>query len=266
MGKNRGIFKALFEKPKDIGYRFGFIAILLIVITAMFPAFISIGASTPQLVSFQAMFLTGLVGSMFFAMMLRNMSKTRASGGDIFSAQNISKQIGVLMLAVMAGLVMIVANSALYGSMGGNVLLASTWGTIDPTAFYLGLLAGVSEELFFRGFLGTFLRIVSPNLMLAVITTAAIFSLFHWFAYQTFTAFVILFVLGIILGLIHEFTNDIGAPMLAHVLNNSFAMLPAVLLVIMANSGILILLVAIFVLVRVFRGVGRGKIGGIKLG
>ncbi len=266
MGKNRGIFKALFEKPKDIGYRFGFIAVVLIVITAVFPAFVTIGASTAQLISFQGMFLTGLVGAMFFSMILRNQTQTRASSGELISPQSISKQIGVLVIGVMAGLVMIVANSMIYSMSGGNVLLSSTWGSIDPTAFYLGMLAGVSEELFFRGFIGTFLRIVSPSLILSVVATAAIFSLFHWFAYGTFIAFAILFVLGIILGLIHEFTNDIGAPMFAHVLNNSFAMLPAVLLVVMANSGILILLVVLFIMVRVFRGIGRGNIGGIKIG
>ena len=251
--KGGGVLRALFEKPKNIGFRFGFIALLLVMVTAVFPAFISIGVDDPQINSFQGMFLTGLIGTMFFSVMLRQASQTSASkdGGIIFNPQTINKQLGVLMVGILAGLVMIVSNSLIYN--GGNLLM----GAVSTKGLYLGLLAGVSEELFFRGFIGTFMRLISPNLIMALVPSAAIFALFHYFAYHELMAFVVLFVLGIILGLIHEFTNDIGAPMLAHVLNNTFAMLPVVMTVLTDNVFIIVGVAVLFVVLSFSRAAAR---------
>ena len=250
-----GIMKTLFEKPKDVGFRFGFIAILLVMITAIFPTFIAIGVPDPQILAFQGMFLTGMVGTLFFSAMLHKSTQTKG-GGIEFSPKNISKQFAVLLIGIAAGLVMIISNLFTYS--GYSVLFGSVWGTIDPKAFYLGMLAGVSEELFFRGFLGTFLRLISPNLILAIVPSAAIFALFHYFAYHEVAAFVVLFVLGIILGLVHELTNDIGAPMLAHVLNNTFAMMPVVLLVLTDNMFIIMFMVLLFIGIS-FMKMGRRR-------
>ena len=241
-----GMTKTLFERPKNIGFRFGFIALILVMITAIFPTFIGIGVVDPQIAAFQGMFLTGMVGTLFFSVMLRNATTTKAEGGIIFSPKNVNKQLGVLMVGIIAGLVMIISNSLIYTNT--NILFGSVWGIIDAKSLYLGLLAGVSEELFFRGFIGTFLRLVSPSLILAIVPSAAIFALFHYFAYAEIGAFAVLFVLGIILGLVHEFTNDIGAPMLAHVLNNTFAMMPVVLAV-LTNNAIIVGFVAVLFIV-----------------
>ena len=253
-----GVLRALFERPKNIGFRFGFIALCLVMITAVFPAFISIGTDDAQISSFQGMFLTGLVGTLFFSVMLNNVSKSRQNpqGGIVFSPQVVNKQLGVLMVGVMAGLVMIISNSLIYN--GGNILI----GAVGAKGLYLGLLAGVSEELFFRGFIGTFMRLVAPNLILALVPSALIFALFHYFAYSELLAFIVLFVLGMILGLIHEFTNDIGAPMLAHVLNNTFAMMPSVLSLLTDNVFIIVGVAVLFIILsfgRTFARKGRIK-------
>ena len=257
MGRMGGILKTLFERPKDVGFRFGFIALILVMITASFPAFISIGLTDPQIISFQGMFLTGMVGTLFFSVMLKQTTTRKKEGGIIFSPQNVNKQLGVLMIGIIAGLIMIVMNSAIY--TGSNIMFGSVWGTIDAKAFYLGMLAGVSEELFFRGFIGTFLRLVSPSLVLALVPSAAIFALFHYFAYNELSAFIVLFVLGIILGLIHEFTNDIGAPMLAHVLNNTFAMMPMVIAVVTNNVFIIVIVAVMFIVLSYVRVFTRRK-------
>ena len=242
-----GMTKVLFERPKNIGFRFGFIALILVMITAVFPTFISIGVADPQILAFQGMFLTGMVGTLFFSVMLRNATTTKAEGGIIFSPKNINKQLGVLMVGIVAGLVMIISNSLIF--TGSNIMFGSVWGIIDAKAFYLGMLAGVSEELFFRGFIGTFLRLVSPSLILAIVPSAAIFALFHYFAFHEISAFIVLFALGLILGLIHEFTNDIGAPMLAHVLNNTFAMMPMVIMVLTDNVFVIVIVVIVFIVI-----------------
>lgn len=252
-----GFMKSLFERPKDIGFRFGFIAILLIMITAVFPAFISIGYDDPQISSFQSMFLTGMVGTLFFSVLLRQKTKTRHEDGIVFSPQNINKQFAVLMIGIIAGIVMVVLNGLVYGT--ANIVLGSVWGEINTKALYLCLLAGVSEELFFRGFIGTFMRIVSPNLIFAIVPSAAIFALFHYFAYWELSAFIVLFVLGIILGLIHELTNDIGASMLAHVVNNTFVMMPVVLAVLTDNVLIIVSVVVLFVFIVFARGTFRRR-------
>lgn len=251
--------KTLFERPKNVGFRFGFIAIVLIMITAVFPAFLIIGVDSPQISSFQGMFLTGLVGTMFFSFILRNMSKTTDATGLLITPQNISKQMGVLLVGVIAGIVMIIANSMIYNTTSNNIMFGSIWGTIDAQAFYLGMLAGVSEELFFRGFIGTFLRIVSPSLIFALIPSALIFSLFHYFAYQTLSAFVVLFALGLILGVVHEFTNDIGAPMLAHIINNTFAMMPMVIAILTDNVFIIVGIVVVFIVIAFGRSSFRRR-------
>ena len=249
--------RALMEPPKNIGFRFGFIAILLVMITAIFPQFISIGVDDAQILSFQGMFFTGMIGTMFFSMLLRNSSKTSNDEGIVFSPKNINKQFAVLMVGLIAGLIMVVTNSLVYS--GSNLLSGSIWGTIDPKAFYLGMLAGVAEELMFRGFIGTFLRLISPNLILAIVPSAAIFALFHYFAYWEPSAFVVLFALGIILGLIHEFTNDIGAPMLAHIINNTFVMMPAVMLLLTDNLFVIITLVIVFIVAIFLSSINRRK-------
>ena len=107
-----GKLRALSERPKNVGVRFGFIALLLVMITAVFPAFISIGTEDAQITSFQGMFLTGLVGTLFFSVMLRNRSQSAQNpdGGIIFSPQVVNKQLGVLMIGILAGLVMIISN------------------------------------------------------------------------------------------------------------------------------------------------------------
>ena len=253
MAKGGGILRALFERPKNIGFRFGFFALVLVMLTAVFPAFVSIGIDDPQIASFQGMFLTGLVGTLFFSVMLRNASQSKRNpdGGIVFSPQVVNKQLGVLMIGVLAGLVMIISNSLIYN--GGNLLT----GAVSAKGLYLGMLAGVSEELFFRGFIGTFFRLVAPNLVMALVPSALIFALFHYFVYSELLAFIVLFVLGIILGLIHEFTNDIGAPMLAHVLNNTFAMMPSVLAVLTNNIFIIVGVAVLFIVLSFSKGFAR---------
>ena len=246
------IVERLMDRPKNVGFRFGFIAIVLVMIVAVLPSFIVLGVNDPQITNFQNMFLTGMIGTLFFSVMLRQSSKTKAEGGIIFSPQNITKQFAVVTIGITAGLLLVVMNGVM--NQADNILFGSIWGQIDAQAFYLGMLAGVAEELFFRGFIGTFLRLVSPSLVLALLPSAAIFALFHYFAYAEVGAFVVLFALGLILGLIHEFTNDIGAPMLAHVLNNMFAMMPVVIAVLVDNMFIIIGVVVLFMVIAFRKG------------
>lgn len=244
------IGKVLFEKPKDTGFRFGFIAILLVSIAFIYPSFYNIGYTDPSLIQWTTMLIIGLLMSIMFSVMVKSQSQTRIDVG--ITAGTMAKQIQVLIVGIIAGLVLVAVNVA--SGVGFGLFSAST-----TNGLFMGLLAGVSEELFFRGFIQNMIRIYVPSLILAIIPSAVVFALFHYFAYGLEPmALGVMFMLGIFLGLLHEIFNDIGVPMLAHILNNIFAMLPAVLALLTGNIFIIVLVVGIVIVSYMFAG-NRGK-------
>ena len=239
------IGRILFERPKDTGFRFGLIAMLLVSIALIFPSFYGLGYTDPQVLQFTIILIVGLVMSIMFSFMVKNASRTtidsRVTGDAIF------KQVRVLFIGVIAGLVAVAIN--IFTGVGMGVFTAST----NEAMFMLGLLAGVSEELFFRGFIQNMIRVYVPSMIFAIIPTAVIFASFHFFAYGlNMTAWMVMFGLGVFLGLLHEIFNDIGVPMLAHVVNNVFAMLPLVIAGIMGNIVIVVFLVGVLVFSYVY--------------
>ena len=138
----------------------------------------------------------------------------------------------------MGGVVAVLVNAAM--GISGNLLMSSAWGVISPEAFYFGFLAGVAEELFFRGFWQSLFELWFGATMLgrilAIFPAALLFAAFHFFAYiGNPLAFAVMFALGCVFGLIHAISKDIGTPILAHVINNSFAMLPFLVIILQAN-------------------------------
>lgn len=125
-------------------------------------------------------------------------------------------------------------------------------------AIYLGLLAGVSEELFFRGFIQNLVRMFVPAFIFAVVPSAIIFTLYHTVAYQSEVSLLVIFVLGLFLGILHEMTNDIGVPMLAHVLNNIFSMFSVVVALITGSLVFILMAAGIAVLIYMI-GVSRRR-------
>lgn len=232
------ILSKLFEKPKNTGFRFGFVSILLIGIALIYPSFMNLGYSDPQLQHWSFMLIIGLVMSTMFTSALRNQSMTIDTG---MSGDAVWKQMRVVLFGVIAGFGLVATQ--ILTNVGLGVIEGST-----ANGFFMGVLAGVSEELFFRGFVQTMIRIYVPFLIMAVIPSAFIFALFHYFAYGlALNALVILFFLGIFLGLLHEIFNDIGVPMIAHIVNNVFAMLPAVIAAVSGSIWIMVLLLGIVV-------------------
>lgn len=88
-------------------------------------------------------------------------------------------------------------------------------------AFLACLLAPVAEEIFFRGFLMNALGKRMP-MILAVIVQAIVFGFAH--TYSTQHSLAALF-LGLVLGMLYWWRQTIIAPMIAHALINSLAML-----------------------------------------
>jgi membrane protease YdiL (CAAX protease family) len=87
----------------------------------------------------------------------------------------------------------------------------------------MGLIAALSEELFFRGVLQQMFIKNKMNIHLAIIITAALFSAFH----LQFFGFLPRLFLGIVLGYLYHITQNLWVSIIAHFVNNGFAIVAA---------------------------------------
>jgi membrane protease YdiL (CAAX protease family) len=87
-------------------------------------------------------------------------------------------------------------------------------------------VAPVTEELFFRGLVYTWLRRFTP-LVVAILLQAAIFALLHPF---THVHLVIAFVFGIVQGGLYEWRKTLLTPILFHAMYNTLATIAVTLL------------------------------------
>lgn len=225
--------------------KIGLIAIVLIVLMAITPAFIQIGAEVHALSVINQMFIVGLVMTLAYSDW-RSASKAQSA-----SFVNIMAQSKVLVFGLMYGLLVIVVNA--FVGMGGNLLL----GDLSGGGFYLTILAGVSEELFFRGFIQNFFRSWMRS-WYCVFPAAAIFAGFHYFRYGLTepVGLIVMFAIGIGFGLVYEVTGDIGAPMLAHIINNAAASMSLVIMWVQGSMMVIGVLIAVLVVSIIL---GRSK-------
>jgi membrane protease YdiL (CAAX protease family) len=86
--------------------------------------------------------------------------------------------------------------------------------------FFLFLCPAIIEELFFRGFLQQItISWLKNNQAFAIVFIAFIFSAFH----GQLEAFLPRFFLGLILGIVYYFTNNLWLSILLHFINNFMA-------------------------------------------
>jgi len=97
---------------------------------------------------------------------------------------------------------------------------ASVWSMI-VSVLIVGVLAGFSEEIFFRGALQRIMQASRVNGHIAVWTAAAVFSLIH---FQMF-GFVPRMLLGAFFGYALWWTNSLWVPVIAHAFNNSLVVI-----------------------------------------
>ncbi|AFM06040.1 CAAX amino terminal protease family [Bernardetia litoralis DSM 6794] len=84
----------------------------------------------------------------------------------------------------------------------------------------IAVLAGLSEEVFFRGVLQPLFQNITKNKHAAIWITAIIFSAIHF----QFYGFIPRMLLGALFGYIYIYTNNIAVPIWAHILNNGIAL------------------------------------------
>lgn len=87
----------------------------------------------------------------------------------------------------------------------------------------MGLIAALSEELFFRGVLQQMFIKNKLNVHVAIVLTAVLFSAFH----LQFFGFLPRLFLGIVLGYLYHITQNLWVSITAHFVNNSFAVVAA---------------------------------------
>ena len=85
----------------------------------------------------------------------------------------------------------------------------------------IGILAGLSEELFFRGALQNIFRTSSMKYHSAIWVTALIFSAMHF----QFYGFIPRLLLGAFFGYLAFWSKSLWLPIFAHVLNNSMVVI-----------------------------------------
>jgi membrane protease YdiL (CAAX protease family) len=102
-----------------------------------------------------------------------------------------------------------------------KLMLMNSVGDLVFNLLLLGLIAGVGEELLFRGILQRFIAQYSKNLHIAVWGTAILFSMIH---FQP-EGFIPRFLLGALLGYLSVWTGSLWASILGHVSFNSIQVL-----------------------------------------
>lgn len=87
--------------------------------------------------------------------------------------------------------------------------------------FVIGLLAGIGEEVFFRGLIQPKLHLFTGSVHWGIWLTAIIFSAIH----MQFYGFLPRMFLGAVFGYLYVYSGSLVYPILAHVFNNSLTVL-----------------------------------------
>lgn len=93
----------------------------------------------------------------------------------------------------------------------------TSWGDLIVCLLIVGVLAGVSEELFFRGAMQRLLSSGRMGPHAAIWVTAIVFSVFH----MQFYGFFPRVILGAFFGYLLYWSGSVWLPVMLHVLNNS---------------------------------------------
>ena len=97
-----------------------------------------------------------------------------------------------------------------------NILSEDSLGVLAFMIFFGMLAAPIVEELIFRGFLQSAVRITCGKLQ-TVLTSGFVFALIHWNAH----VFLQIFILGLLLAYLFEITGSLVAPITVHICHNT---------------------------------------------
>nr|WP_320037370.1 CPBP family intramembrane glutamic endopeptidase [uncultured Bacteroides sp.] len=99
-----------------------------------------------------------------------------------------------------------------------NTLLnTDSWGGFIMNIIIIAIMAGIGEELMFRGVIQKILIGWTKNIHLGILYTAIIFSAIHF----QFYGFVPRMILGMVLGYLYIWSKSLWVPVIAHAINNA---------------------------------------------
>lgn len=133
---------------------------------------------------------------------------------DLLSTWNQGLHLPESMKAVEQWMI----NSEKAAEITTNQLLnTSNWGGFIMNILIIAIMAGIGEELLFRGVLQKILINWTRNTHLGILCAAIIFSAIHF----QFFGFFPRMVLGMVLGYLYVWSKSIWVPIIAHALNNA---------------------------------------------
>lgn len=100
-----------------------------------------------------------------------------------------------------------------------NILSEDSLGILAFMVFFGMLAAPIVEELLFRGFLQSAVRITCGK-MQTILISGFVFALIHWNAH----VFLQIFVLGLLLAYLFEITGSLVAPITVHICHNTITL------------------------------------------
>ena len=100
-----------------------------------------------------------------------------------------------------------------------NILSEDSLGVLAFMVFFGMLAAPIVEELLFRGFLQSAVRITCGK-MQTVLISGFVFALIHWNAH----VFLQIFILGLLLAYLFEITGSLIAPITVHICHNTITL------------------------------------------
>jgi membrane protease YdiL (CAAX protease family) len=154
-----------------------------------------------------------LLGGLVMELLFERKEEYVDSIGEPATLRQIGMWTGVAVAGMLLSGVAInyVKASAPMQLTGTNAILYST-------------LIAVSEEQFFRGFWTDWLLVRLPNPVLALFSSAGIFTIYHFARYGTASdALVYVFMGGFILAFVAYKSRRLSPNMLGHILNNVFS-------------------------------------------
>lgn len=133
---------------------------------------------------------------------------------DLLSTWNQGLHLPESMKAVEQWMI----NSEKAAEITTNQLLnTSSWGGFIMNILIIAIMAGIGEELLFRGILQKILINWTRNTHLGILCAAIIFSAIHF----QFFGFFPRMILGMVLGYLYVWSKSIWVPIIAHALNNA---------------------------------------------
>ena len=133
---------------------------------------------------------------------------------DLLSTWNQGLHLPESMKAVEQWMI----NSEKAAEITTNQLLnTSNWGGFIMNILIIAIMAGIGEELLFRGVLQKILINWTRNTHLGILCAAIIFSAIHF----QFFGFFPRMILGMVLGYLYVWSKSIWVPIIAHALNNA---------------------------------------------